>query len=212
MFNSIILIKLTHISYPQFFGQDWRLPSSTLRYVGNTDQLLSSSMKVCPVWKRCNEVFGKVLIYRQPPSHSSSSRLLTDYQAAEPGLLFLGMKQGWDTIPAERMQKSPAIVILKQMDDILFKHLPRIERLAAAYKSYKLLKVSLYLAACPLPNVWKDANKPLVLYPCYQGGIRQSAGMAKTQVCSSSPQPPLFSSSSSSFSFLSSKKETQSQI
>jgi hypothetical protein len=39
--------------------------------------------------------------------------------------------------------QSPALQILKQVDDLLFRHLPNMERLAVAYKSFKLLKVSL---------------------------------------------------------------------
>lgn len=38
--------------------------------------------------------------------------------------------------------QSPALQILKQVDDLLFCHLPNMERLAVAYKSLKLLKVS----------------------------------------------------------------------
>jgi hypothetical protein len=37
--------------------------------------------------------------------------------------------------------QSPALKILKQVDDLLFCHLPKMERLAVAYKSFKLLKV-----------------------------------------------------------------------
>ncbi|EAT91791.1 hypothetical protein SNOG_00296 [Parastagonospora nodorum SN15] len=36
--------------------------------------------------------------------------------------------------------QSPVLQILKQVDDLLFCHLPNVERLAAAYKSFKLLK------------------------------------------------------------------------
>jgi hypothetical protein len=39
--------------------------------------------------------------------------------------------------------QSPALQILKQVDDLLFCHLPNMERLAVAYKSFKLLKVRL---------------------------------------------------------------------
>ncbi|KAA8614768.1 repeatmulti-domain protein [Pyrenophora tritici-repentis] len=140
----------------ELFGPDWRLPSPTTLYIGNPDLRLPASIKVCPTWKRCNEVFGKVLTYRQPLSLSNSSRLFSapqTSQAAEPGLLFLGIKQGWDTVPVERLQKCPAISILRQMDGLLFEHLPKIERLAVAYKSYKLLKYYLHATKEELDKV-----------------------------------------------------------
>lgn len=58
----------------------------------------------------------------------------------EAGLLFLGIKEGWENI-SELWMQSPALMILKQVDEFLFSHLPRMERLATAYKSLKLLKV-----------------------------------------------------------------------
>lgn len=36
--------------------------------------------------------------------------------------------------------QSPALRILKEVDEFLFCHLGKLERLAAAYKSFKLLK------------------------------------------------------------------------
>ncbi|KAK1909307.1 hypothetical protein P3342_011386 [Pyrenophora teres f. teres] len=143
-------------SMEELLGPDWRLPSPTMLYIGNPDMRLPASIKVCPTWKRCNEVFAKVLAYRQPPSLSNSSRLLTvtqTAQAAEAGLLFLGIKQGWDTVPVERFQKSPVISILRQMDGLLFEHLPKVERLAVAYKSYKLLKYYLHATKEELDKV-----------------------------------------------------------
>ena len=55
--------------------------------------------------------------------------------------MYLGIKEGWTNISDEWMQ-SPALVILKQVDEFLFCHLAKMERLATAYKSFKLLKVS----------------------------------------------------------------------
>jgi len=130
----------------ELFGPDWRLPSPTALYIGSPDLHTpgsSSLVNVCPTWKRCNEVFGKVITYRQSLNPPNSSRLLINSemaQAAEAGLLYQGIQRGWNSVPAERLQRSPVISILKQMDGLLFMNLPRIERLAVAYKSYKLLK------------------------------------------------------------------------
>jgi hypothetical protein len=62
--------------------------------------------------------------------------------SSEAGILYLGIQKGWDKTSNEWMQ-SPALQILKQVDDLLFCHLPNMERLAVAYKSFKLLKVRL---------------------------------------------------------------------
>jgi hypothetical protein len=67
---------------------------------------------------------------------------LADARSAdsEAGLLYLGIKKGWD-MTSKDWTKSPVLEILKQVDDLLFCHLPNMERLAVAYKSFKLLKV-----------------------------------------------------------------------
>jgi hypothetical protein len=54
-------------------------------------------------------------------------------------MLYIAIQKGWDTTSNEWMQ-SPALQILKHTDDLLFCHLPKIPRLAVAYKSFKLLK------------------------------------------------------------------------
>jgi hypothetical protein len=60
-------------------------------------------------------------------------------EAAEAGLLFLGIQQGWSS--SDVWMQSPVLRILREVDGLLFCHLRRIERLAVAYKSFKLLKV-----------------------------------------------------------------------
>lgn len=71
---------------------------------------------------------------------SSGTGSLTNLPRSEAGLLYLGIQKGWDKTSNEWMQ-SPALQILKQVDELLFCHLPNMERLAVAYKSLKLLKV-----------------------------------------------------------------------
>lgn len=98
-------------------------------------------MPICPTWKRTNEVYETI--------HDARLRIgaqsLTPYEkklstTAETGLLYLAMTKGWENLSKEWMH-SPVLVILKQMDEILFSHLNKMERLVAAYKSFKLLKV-----------------------------------------------------------------------
>jgi hypothetical protein len=122
----------------QIFGPNWRCPSPVILHIGNPEPSASpSSGVVCPVWKKSNELFGRVFSYHSTTGTSSLTSLRSDH--AEAGLLYLGIKEGWHTMSNEWMQ-SPALNILKQVDDLLFCHLPNIERLAVAYKSFKLLK------------------------------------------------------------------------
>lgn len=59
---------------------------------------------------------------------------------AEAGLLFQGIRDGWESF--DEWKQSPVLRILKAVDQFLFvKKNGRMERLAASYKSFKLLKV-----------------------------------------------------------------------
>jgi hypothetical protein len=136
----------TNLLFLQIFGPNWRCPSPTILHIGNPDNPTSNFSSICPVWKKSNELFGKVFTYhhRSPgatSSSSSSNNSLVRSDTAEAGLLYLGIKQGWDNLPSLEWMKSPALTILKQVDELLFKHLPDVERLAVAYKSFKLLRV-----------------------------------------------------------------------
>ncbi|KAF2820135.1 hypothetical protein CC86DRAFT_305466 [Ophiobolus disseminans] len=123
---------------PIFFGPNWRSPSPVVLHIGNPELSMTfTSNALCPVWKKSNEIFGEVFSYR--PSAKTRSLQLAKSQNAEAGLLYLGIKKGWDKTSSGWMQ-SPALKILKQVDDLLFCHLPNMERLAVAYKSFKLLK------------------------------------------------------------------------
>lgn len=99
------------------------------------------TITVCPVWKKSNELFEKIYTNCTPSSTQSLTLYRTTLSApVEAGLIYLGIKEGWANISDEWMQ-SPALVILKQVDEFLFCHLPKMERLATAYKSLKLLRV-----------------------------------------------------------------------
>ncbi|KAG9187897.1 hypothetical protein G6011_05768 [Alternaria panax] len=132
--------------FVQIFGPNWRCPSPTILHIGNPDNATTStSSSICPVWKKTNELFGEVFNYyhRSPGATSnsgSSNDSLVRSDTAEAGLLYLGIKQGWDNLSSLEWMKSPALMILKQVDELLFLHLPNVERLATAYKSLKLLK------------------------------------------------------------------------
>jgi hypothetical protein len=118
----------------EIFGSNWRCPSPVVLHFGDTPQSPepSANNALCPIWKKSNELFGKVFQHRP-----GTATLNVD--SIEAGLLYLGIKQGWDTF--NEWSQSPALKILKEVDQFLFAHLPRMERLAAAYKSFKLLKV-----------------------------------------------------------------------
>lgn len=125
----------TNITHQKIFGPNWRCPSPVILHIGNPEPSPKSpSNALCPVWKKSNELFGKVFSYRGLAATGTCS------PSSEAGILYLGIQKGWDKTSNEWMQ-SPALTILKQIDDLLFCHLPNMERLAVAYKSFKLLKV-----------------------------------------------------------------------
>ncbi|KAF2856489.1 hypothetical protein T440DRAFT_484648 [Plenodomus tracheiphilus IPT5] len=120
----------------EFFGPSWRCPSPVVLHIGNPEPpVFITPNEKCPTWKKANEIYGDVFKYRK------GTGLLTAPQsdAAEAGLLYLGIKHGWNML-SDNWRQSPALVIQKQIDMLLFRHLPKMIRLALAYKSFKLLK------------------------------------------------------------------------
>jgi hypothetical protein len=117
----------------EIFGPGWRCPSPVVLHIGDPSRPSSPTNALCPIWKKSNELFGKVFSYRP-----GSATLNAD--SVEAGLLYLGIKTGWSSF-SDWMQ-SPALRILKEVDEFLFCHLPRMQRLAVAYKSFKLLSSS----------------------------------------------------------------------
>ncbi|OCL08568.1 hypothetical protein AOQ84DRAFT_406547 [Glonium stellatum] len=128
-----INFNLDAVGESEVFGPSWRCPSPFVLHIGNPTRpgTPSTSNALCPIWKKSNQLFGRVFSFR-PGSATLNSEDL------EAGLLFRGVKEGWSTF-SEWMQ-SPALRILKEVDEFLFCHLGRLERLAATYKSFKLLK------------------------------------------------------------------------
>ncbi|KNG45834.1 hypothetical protein TW65_07412 [Stemphylium lycopersici] len=138
----------------EIFGPNWRRPTPTILYIGNPDDNPSSSPSgaMCPTWVKSNELFSKVFSYASssrslPTSNTSAlcssparpNHLAPPDTAEETSLLYHGIAHGWHALEG-KWQHSPALGILKQVDELLFCHLPKIERLAVAYKSFKLLK------------------------------------------------------------------------
>jgi hypothetical protein len=120
----------------EIFGPGWRCPSPVILHFGNAPTETtnpSPNNSLCPIWKKSNEMFGKVFNHRP-----GTAALNVD--SIEAGLLYLGIKQGWGSF--NEWMQSPVLNILKEVDEFLFCHQPKMDRLAAAYKSFKLLKVS----------------------------------------------------------------------
>lgn len=120
----------------EIFGPSWRCPSPIVLHIDSPPPAtINNSNAMCPLWKKSNELFGKVFNFRP-----GTAALNTDI--VEAGLLYLGIKQGWASF--NEWMQSPALKILKEVDELLFSGLPKTERLATSYKSFKLLKVSYY--------------------------------------------------------------------
>ena len=149
----------TPTNHAQIFGPGWQCPSPVVLHLGNPEPSLSNlpSNAVCPVWKKSNELFGKVLSCRATSGTGALSP--TILEAAEAGLLFLGIQQGWNS--SDVWMQSPTLRILREVDDLLFCHLRRIERLAVAYKSFKLLKVRSRPS-----HMERDAGLPILIWSC----------------------------------------------
>jgi hypothetical protein len=126
----------------EIFGQNWRCPSPVVLHIGDPSNPPTTS-PICPTWRRSNELFGRVFSHRT----GTTSALNARFDSMEAGFLFLGIKNGWNSF--DEWQESPALRILKSVDEFLFDNLPRMERLAVAYKSFKLLKV------CHSVKIWR---------------------------------------------------------
>ncbi|KAL1613095.1 hypothetical protein SLS60_001327 [Paraconiothyrium brasiliense] len=133
-----------YIQEIEMFGRAWNCPSPiTLHIPESTSAASNANMPICPIWRRSNELFNKIYSSRLPPSTGVSNISLGNAfeWGLEAGLLFKGIKDGWKTF--DNWKQSPVLQILKAVDQFLFVKSAKMERLAASYKSFKLLKVSL---------------------------------------------------------------------
>ncbi|KAF2131866.1 hypothetical protein P153DRAFT_354555 [Dothidotthia symphoricarpi CBS 119687] len=125
----------------EMFGLNWRKPSNpVVLYIGDPEPPLvpsHSPITPCEISRKTNELLGKVFSYRS--TAGAGSLAFHKGYHAEVELLYLGIKDGWSATYNEWMQ-SPTLSILKQVDELLFCELPKVQRLAAAYKNFKLLK------------------------------------------------------------------------
>ncbi|KAF2021645.1 hypothetical protein BU24DRAFT_362360 [Aaosphaeria arxii CBS 175.79] len=117
----------------ELFGPSWRCPSPVVLHIGNPAGASTPTTPnaICPIWKKSNELFGKVFLHRPGTAALNADSI-------EAGLLYMGIKDGWSSFT--EWSQSPALKILKEVDQFLFRNLPKIQRLAVAYKSFKLLK------------------------------------------------------------------------
>ncbi|KAF1913489.1 hypothetical protein BDU57DRAFT_589156 [Ampelomyces quisqualis] len=97
------------------FGPNWRCPSPVVLHIGNPEPSRSSpSSAACPVWKKSNELFGKVFDYRSTETSSAGTGTsLITLPKTEAHLLYQAIQKGWDKTSNEWLQ-SPALLILKQ--------------------------------------------------------------------------------------------------
>ncbi|KAI8937663.1 hypothetical protein NX059_005365 [Plenodomus lindquistii] len=145
----------------EFFGPDWRVPSPVVLHIGNPGPpVFITPVEKCPTYNRANELYGEVFKF----GRGSGSPLVLQTNTNEAGLLYLGIKHGWDILSDEWMQ-SPALVVQKQIDMLLFRHLPKMKRLALAYKSLKLSRYILKATKEELEKV------PKWLRPSYRQAI-----------------------------------------
>lgn len=109
----------------EIFGNNWRSVSPVVLHIGDAPPSTTPTPTnaMCPIWKRSNELFGKVFSYRP----GMTAPLNTEIEA---GLLYVGIKEGWNTF--NEWMQSPALKILKEVDEFLFCNLTKMERLAAA--------------------------------------------------------------------------------
>lgn len=142
----------------EMFGRVWNCPSPIVLHINDNPPSTSvtttsspSNMTVCPIWRKSNEIFGRIFSSRLPSSTGVSDLSLGDEfdWGLEAGLLFKGIKDGWKDF--DSWEQSPVLRILKAVDQFLFAKSGKMERLAASYKSFKLLKVS-RLLCCWIEN------------------------------------------------------------
>lgn len=125
---------------PEFFGPNWRCPSPLVLHVDNPPPSSTGvAPRACPIWRRTNEIYNRISSCRP---QAGVFNLYSDISAdwVEAGLLFQGVKDGWESF--SNWQQSPVLRILKNVDEFLFAGRGRMTRLAAVYKSFRLLKVS----------------------------------------------------------------------
>jgi hypothetical protein len=125
----------------EMFGRAWCPTPIILNIDPPSSSSDASSSAICPIWRKSNELFGKIFSSRPTSSSGVFNISLGDEfdWGMEAGLLFKGIKDGWKTF--DNWKQSPVLQILKAVDQFLFVKSAKMERLAASYKSFKLLKV-----------------------------------------------------------------------
>lgn len=125
----------------EIFGPNWRCPSPLVLHIDNPPLASTvSNSQTCPIWRKSNELFSRISSCRSQAGVSSFSSNFDVDWGVEAGLLFQGIKDGWESF--SNWKQSPVLQILKAVDQLLFARKGKMTRMAACYKSFKLLKVS----------------------------------------------------------------------
>ena len=123
----------------EVFSPSWRFPSPFILHIGNParPRTPSTPNALYPTRKKSNQLFGKAFSFRPGSA-------ILNLEDVEAGLLYRGIRQVRLTF--SQWMQSPALRILTKVNEFLSCHLGKLERLATAYKSFKLLKVSMSAA------------------------------------------------------------------
>ncbi|USP82562.1 hypothetical protein yc1106_09836 [Curvularia clavata] len=155
-FSNHLYIYIVRTNFtPQIFGPGLYTPSPTIQYIGNPAKVPqpTPSAPLCPVWAKVNQILNRIFTYRSHGNNRILAGRQSQSRAPEAGVLYLGIKNGWDTIPAFEWQYYPTLELVKQIDELAFHQLPKTERLAIGYKSLKLLKYYLNATKQDLDNI-----------------------------------------------------------
>jgi len=115
--------------------QTWTCPNPILLTIGTSQGpglAIRNPDIACPIWNKCNSIFEKMFDI-EPLEVLTAEDL-------DVGVLFQAFNQGWSSLSLHWRQ-NPLVMILREVDEFLFSHLSRIEKLAIAYKSLILMKV-----------------------------------------------------------------------
>ncbi|OQV05004.1 hypothetical protein CLAIMM_09808 [Cladophialophora immunda] len=85
----------------------------------------------CKIWSAVNEILSKIL--------HMDERQAEQAQSIHPGSVFLGIRDGWDTLDPDQ-QENLIVRILSEYDQQVWAGMDPINRLAIAHKNERLMK------------------------------------------------------------------------
>lgn len=129
-----------HIQHPCFHRQvqlcsalyllPMPLTASLNLDTSETSQTALSYQSSCSAWYTVNKLLSQAY-----PCHASEMFPKID----NLGLLFQAIDKGWDSLSSEE-RTNPGLCILRRMDEYIWSPMPKIFRVAIAYKSYQLMR------------------------------------------------------------------------